>query len=178
MTDGYQNGQESPFNNFANEIETASTVAARFRKMTMQEDSAVCESIVTMPKTPYLRYFLFRGSNRLDRARGSQPRSPTSSCLALSTWKITPRGPSSRSSLPISSWVLRSVMILTRAASTSPLKSKGLWSLGSKCFLNAKADKKSVQYRRTLSTSAHSPLNNSQTSSISVLRSRWMKSRL
>lgn len=30
-------------------------VTARMRKMTMQEDAAVCQSIISMPKTPYIR---------------------------------------------------------------------------------------------------------------------------
>jgi hypothetical protein len=40
---------------YKNEIMTASAMAARMRKMTLQEDSAVCESIIAMPKTPYIR---------------------------------------------------------------------------------------------------------------------------
>jgi len=49
----YDVSTESPFNNFG--IQSASTVAARFREMTMQEEVAVCEPIISMPKTPYLR---------------------------------------------------------------------------------------------------------------------------
>lgn len=33
----------------------SSVIAARMRKMTLQEDTAAPESIITMPKTPYIR---------------------------------------------------------------------------------------------------------------------------
>ena len=43
-------------NNSLFQDESTSAMAARMRKMTLQEDSAVCSSIISMPKTPYLRY--------------------------------------------------------------------------------------------------------------------------
>ena len=114
--------------------------------MTMQEDSTVCESIVTMPKTPYIRYILLLSSNRLDRSRESPLKSHTFSCRALSTWRISLRGLSFLTSRMTSNSALRLVMKLMRVASTSPLRSKVPWSLGSKCSLSAKTDKKSVPY--------------------------------
>ena len=119
------------------------------RKMTIQEDSAVCESIVTMPKTPYLRYLKSQCLTSffwyIDRSSAYLIRKAISSCQSLNTWKTNLR----EASRVYKKWILgltpTTEMTQTKAASICLLHlGNQHWSPGSVSCKNARRDKKLV----------------------------------